>query len=180
MDFFKGAKGSWIWLVIRLYLGWQWLSPGWKKLTGATPFDATGYLKGAAAKIIPAANLTPEQLSKFKPITATWWGDFLNSFAIPNAKLFNVMIPIGEVLVGLAIIVGFATIFAACMGALMNFAFLMSGSTSSNPYLFALSFILVAAGGAYAGYLGVDYWFRPWFRSLLKLDPVAGAAKKAA
>lgn len=138
LDFFKGAKGSWIWLVLRLYVGYQWIHGGWGKLTGDKAFDATGYLKGAAAKIIPASNLTPEQLAKFKPITATWWADFLNGFAIPNVKLFNVMIPWGELLVGLALILGFATIFAATMGALMNFAFLMSGSTSSNPYLFAL------------------------------------------
>ncbi|HLN64008.1 MAG TPA: Crp/Fnr family transcriptional regulator, partial [Symbiobacteriaceae bacterium] len=76
--------------------------------------------------------------------------------------------------------VGFATIFAACMGALMNFAFLMTGSTSSNPYLFALEFILVAAGGAYAGYLGVDYWFRPWFRNLLANLGGSGATAKNA
>lgn len=163
MEYFKGAKGSWIWLVIRLYLGWQWVSPGWKKITGATPFDATGYLKGAAAKIVPPAD--PALAAKFKPITAAWWGDFLNGFAIPNAKLFNTLIPYGELLVGLGIIFGFATIFAAVMGATMNFAFLMSGSTSSNPTLFALEFILVAAGGAYAGYIGIDYWFRPMFRN---------------
>jgi len=180
MDYLKGAKGSWIWVIIRLYLGYQWLHGGWGKLTGATPFDATGYLKGAAAKIIPAATLTPEQLAKFKPITATWWGEFLNGFAIPNSKLFNVLIPWGELLVGLALILGFATVFAAVMGAVMNFAFLMSGSTSSNPYLFALSFILVAAGGAYAGYLGVDYWFRPMFRKLLRLDVAPAAAGRAA
>ena len=181
MDFFKGAKGSWIWLVIRLFVGYQWLKPAWGKLTGAAPFDATGYLKGAAAKIIPAATLTPEQLKAFKPITATWWGEFLNAFAIPNAKLFNLLIPYGEFLVGLALILGFATIFAASMGILMNFAFLMRGSTSSNPYMLVLSFIIIALGSAHAGYLGVDFWFRPWFRKLLKLDaPAAAGAPRAA
>lgn len=180
MNILSGPKTAWIWLVIRLYVGWQWLSPGWKKVTGATPFDATGYLKGAAAKIIPPANLTPEQLAKFKPITATWWGDFLNSFAIPNVKLFNVMIPYGEVLVGLALIFGFATIFSAIMGILMNFAFLMSGSTSSNPYLMVLQFVLIASGGAYAGFIGVDYWFRPMFRSwVAKLLPGEGSPAKS-
>lgn len=181
MEYLKGAKASWLWVLIRVYVGYQFLNAGWGKITGEKAFDATGYLKGAAAKIVPAANLTPEQLAKFKPITATWWGDFLNGFAIPNVELFNFMIPWGELLVGLALIVGFATIFSASMGALMNFAFLMSGSTSSNPYLFALQFILVAAGGAYAGYLGVDYFFRPWFRKLLRLDgATVGGVRSAA
>ncbi|HYG56733.1 MAG TPA: DoxX family membrane protein [Symbiobacteriaceae bacterium] len=158
VEYFKGAKGSWMWLAIRLYIGYQWLLAGWGKLTGANPFDATGYLKGAAAKYFLSAEAIA---TGSKPFSAMWWGDFLNSFAIPGAKIFNVMVPIGELMVGLALIIGFATIFSACMAALMNFAFLMSGSTSSSPYLFALSFILVVAGGAHAGFLGVDYFFRP-------------------
>ncbi len=165
MEYFKGAKASWIWLILRVYVGWKWVDAGWHKITGETPFNATGYLKGAAAKIIPPAD--PAAAAKFKPITEQWWGDFLNGFAIPNAKLFNFLIPWGELLVGLALIFGFATIFAAVMGMTMNFAFLMSGSTSSNPYLFALQTIIVAAGGAYAGYLGADYYFRPMFRSYM-------------
>ena len=178
-DFFKGAKGSWMWLVIRLYLGYEFLEAGWHKITGATPFDASGFLKGGIAKIIPPTD--PAAAAKFKPITeAEWWGHFLQNFALPNVKLFNFMVPWGELLVGLALILGFATIFAATMGALMNWAFLMTGSTSSNPYLFALEFILVAAGGAYAGYLGVDYWFRPWFRNLLANLGGSGATAKNA
>lgn len=160
MDYFKGAKGSWIWLVIRLYVGYQWIQGGWGKLTGAKPFDATGFLKGAAAKAVPA---TPGG----KPVVQAWWGDFLNNFAIPNAKLFNVMVPWGEFLVGLALILGFATIFAAIMGMTMNFAFLLSGTVSSNPNYLILQFILVAVGGAYAGYIGIDYWLRPLYRNYL-------------
>ena len=68
---------------------------------------------------------------------------------------------------GLALILGFATIFAAVMGMVMNFAFILSGTISTNPNLLILEFILVALGGAYAGYIGVDYWFRPIWRSFL-------------
>ncbi|HWH68449.1 MAG TPA: DoxX family membrane protein [Candidatus Sulfotelmatobacter sp.] len=178
MEFLKGAKGSWIWLVFRLYLGYQWFEAGWHKFTGATPFDAAGFIKGGVAKIIPPATLTAEQLAKFKPITATWWGNFLNNFALPNVKLFNFMVMYGEILVGLALIVGFATLFACWMAIIMNFSFLMTGSTSSSPYLMVLAFMVVAWGGAYAGYLGVDYWFRPWLRS--KLSGLFGNAPAAA
>jgi len=165
MEYFKGAKGSWIWLILRVYVGIQWINGGWHKITGDTPFDASGFLKGGIAKIIPPVD--PAAAAKFKPITAAWWGNFLQDFALPNVKLFNFLVPWGELLVGLALIFGFATIFAAVMGALMNFAFLMTGSTSSNPYLFALQFIIVAAGGAYAGYIGVDYYFRPMYRNFM-------------
>lgn len=157
-EFLQGAKRSWIWLVLRLYVGYEWLHAGWGKVTGDKPFDATGFLKGAIAKSVPAS-------PGAKPVVQAWWGDFLNGFALPNAKLFNFLIPWGEVLVGLALMVGFASIFAAVMGMVMNFAFLLSGTTSSNPNLLALQFVMVALGGAYAGYIGVDYWFRPIFRT---------------
>ncbi len=156
MEYLKGAKGSWIWLIIRLYVGYKWITAGWGKLTSPEPFDASGFLMGALKKTEGA-----------HPAVQPWWGSFIENFALPNVGLFNFLVPWGEFLVGLALIVGFATIFAALMGMVMNFAFLFSGTTSINPQLLLLEFVLVAVGGAYAGYLGVDYWFRPWFRKQL-------------
>jgi len=156
-NFFQGPKSSWIWLVIRLYVGYQWLTAGWHKLIDG--FDASGFLKGAIAKSVAAEGA--------KPVVQAWWGTFLDRFALPNVGLFNFLVPWGEFLVGLALILGFATIFAATMGMVMNFAFVLSGTISSNPNLLILEFVLVAVGGAYAGYLGVDYYFRPVFRNFL-------------
>ncbi len=167
----RSPQAAWIWLVLRLYLGYAWTTAGWHKLTGEKPFDALGFLKGAAAKAVPAS-------PGAKPLVQGWWGDFLNGFAIPNVKLFNVLIPWGELLVGLALIVGFATLFAAVMGMMMNLAFVLSGTVSSNPNLLVLEFILVAVGAVYAGYLGLDYWFRPAYRRWLKLDRPAPTAHR--
>jgi thiosulfate dehydrogenase [quinone] large subunit len=156
--FVKSAKWGWLWLVVRCYLGYQWVEAGYHKLTGAKPFDAAGFLKGAIAKSIPAT-------AGATPVVQPWWASFLQDFALPNVKLFNSLIMMGEILVGIALIVGFATLFAATMGMLMNISFILSGSTSTNPNLLAIAIVLVAVGGAYAGYVGVDYWFRPWFRN---------------
>lgn len=155
-QFFKGPKSSWIWLVLRLYVGYQWIHAGWGKLTGEG-FSAQGFIQGAIAKSVPAS-------PGAKPAVQAWWGSFLENFALPNIDLFNFLVPWGEFLVGLALILGFASIFAAVMGMTMNMAFLLSGTVSTNANLLALQFILVALGGAYIGYLGVDYWFRPMFR----------------
>lgn len=171
LEYFKGAKGSWIWLVIRLYVGYQWMTAGWHKLVDG--FDASGFLKGAIAKSIPASEGA-------KPVVQGWWAAFLENFALPNVGLFNFLVPVGEFLVGLALIVGFATIFAAVMGMVMNFAFILSGTISTNPNLLILEFILVALGGAYAGYIGVDYWFRPMYRKFLaRITGEEAAAAKA-
>ena len=56
-EYFKGAKGSWIWLVIRLYVGYQWLTAGWGKIVNG--FDASGFLKGAIAKAKEILENTP-------------------------------------------------------------------------------------------------------------------------
>ncbi|WP_374712689.1 DoxX family membrane protein [Symbiobacterium terraclitae] len=157
-NFFQGPKSSWIWLVIRLYVGYQWMTAGWHKIIDG--FDASGFLKGAIAKAVPASEGA-------KPVVQAWWANFLEGFALPNVGLFNFLVPWGEFLVGLALILGFATIFAATMGMVMNFAFILSGTISSNPNLLILEFVLVALGGAYAGYLGVDYYFRPVWRSFI-------------
>lgn len=170
-NFLKGPQASWIWLVLRVYVGYQWLLGGWGKLTGEKAFDATGFLKGAIAKSVPAA-------PGAKPVVQAWWASFLENFALPNAKLFSTLVMYGELLVGLALILGFATIFAAVMGMVMNFSFLFSGTVSSNPNYLVYQFILVAVGGAYAGYLGVDYWFRPWFRAQLAKLLGGGATAK--
>jgi len=160
LEYLKGAKGSWMWLIIRLYLGYQWVTAGWHKVAGDKPFDAAGFIKGAIANSVPAK-------PGAKPIVQAWWASFLKTYALPNTGLFNFLVSYGEVLVGLALIVGFATLFAATMGMVMNLSFMLSGTVSSSPNYVALQFVLITLGGAYAGYLGVDYWFRPVFRSFV-------------
>jgi thiosulfate dehydrogenase [quinone] large subunit len=154
MDYLKGSKTAWFWTIIRVWFGYEWFTHGWDKFTGKNAFDATAFIKGAIAKSVPA---TPGA----KPVVAGWWADFLNGFALPNVKLFNFLVMYGEMLVGLALMFGFVTIFAATMGALMNFAFMMSGSISSNPWNMAISFVFALVGGKVMGYYGVDYFLMP-------------------
>lgn len=141
---------SYILTVLRLYLGWQWLLAGWGKITGG--FDASGFLLGAVKKA------TGEH-----PAVQPWWVEFLNGFAIPNVGLFNVLVPWGEFLVGLGLILGTFTTFAALMGAVMNFSYMFSGTTSMNPQMVLLEiFILVA--GFNSAKIGVDRWMIPFLR----------------
>ncbi|AEV18366.1 MULTISPECIES: DoxX family protein [Geobacillus] len=137
-------------VVLRLYLGYEWMVAGWEKITQG--FDATGFLKGALAKA------TGEH-----PAVQSWWAAFIENVALPNVGLFNFLVPWGEFLVGIALILGLFTTFAALMGAVMNFAFMFSGTTSTNPQMVLLTvFILVA--GANAGRYGLDRWVLPYLR----------------
>lgn len=150
--FFRNNRiWSYISVVFRLYVGYEFLKAGHEKLT-AGGFDTTGFLKGAAAKA------TGEH-----PAVQAWWAHFLNGFAIPNAGLFNFLVPWGEFLVGLALILGIFTTFAAVMGITMNFAYLFSGTVSTNPQL-ALLEIFIIVSGFNAAKIGLDYWVIPYIK----------------
>ncbi|RSK27680.1 DoxX family protein [Bacillus sp. HMF5848] len=143
-------------VLFRLYVGWQFLHAGWGKVTGG--FDASGYLKGAIGKA-----------TGDHPAVQGWWAAFLEGFALPNVSLFNFLVAWGELLVGIALIVGIFTTFSALMGLTMNFAFLFSGTTSTNPQLVILGvFILVA--GANAGRFGLDYYVLPYIRQFISKE----------
>ncbi|WLV24872.1 DoxX family protein [Aciduricibacillus chroicocephali] len=137
----------------RLYLGWEWLNAGWGKISSGN-FDASGFLYGAVS------NMSGEH-----PSVQPWWGNFLNEFAIPNVQLFNLMVPWGELLVGIGLIFGIFTPFSILMGLTMNFAYMLSGTTSTNPQM-ALLGLLILSAGMNASKIGLDRWIMTALRKL--------------
>jgi thiosulfate dehydrogenase (quinone) large subunit len=142
--------------VIRLYLGYAWFTAGLHKLTGG--FDAAGFLKGAVANPVKGPDGS---------MVYSWYVDFLNTFALPNVDLFNFIIPWGELLVGLGLMLGCLTTAAMFFGLVMNFAFFLAGTVSHNPTDIFLGFIILAAGYN-AGRFGLDYWVVPFLRTISK------------
>lgn len=134
--------------VIRVYLGWHWLTAGWGKLFNG--FDASGFLANAIANPVTSG----EELAY--PL----YVKFIESFALPNAELINILVPWGEFLVGLGLILGCLTTYAAFFGMVMNFAFLMAGTISSNPWDILLA-IFIAVAGYNAGKFGLDRFIMP-------------------
>lgn len=146
-------------LLLRLYVGWKWLDAGWGKITGAKAFDASGFLNNAVSK--PLVDKATNEM-----LYPNYTG-FVENFALPNVKLFNVLIPWGEFLVGLGLILGVLTTAAAFFGLLMNFMFMFAGTVSSNPWLILLGAIILTAG-ANAGKFGGDYYVLPYLRQWFK------------
>ncbi|TYP79841.1 TQO small subunit DoxD [Paenibacillus methanolicus] len=142
-------------LLLRLYVGWKWLDAGFHKLKDG--FDASGFLKNAVAN--PVVDRGTNEL-----IYPTYTG-FIEHFAQPNVGLFNWLIPIGETLVGLGLILGGLAAVAAFFGVLMNFMFVFAGSVSSNPWMILLGAI-IAVSGSNAGRFGLDYYLLPALRRL--------------
>jgi thiosulfate dehydrogenase (quinone) large subunit len=138
--------------VIRIWLGYNWMTAGWGKLTGG--FDASGYLKNAVANPVKGPDGS---------MVYGWYVNFLESFAIPNVDLFNTIVPLGEFLVGLGLILGTLTTAAMFFGLVMNFSFFLAGTVSHNPTDIFFGFIILAAGFN-AGKYGLDRWVVPFIR----------------
>ncbi|MHC0039353.1 DoxX family membrane protein [Pseudoneobacillus sp. C159] len=137
--------------ALRIYLGFAWMTAGFHKLTGG--FDASGFLKGAVANPVVGPD----------GVVYGGWVSFLESFALPNADLFNVLIPWGEFLVGLGLILGCLTTAAAFFAVVMNFSFLLSGTVSHNPTDILMG-VLIMIAGYNAGVFGLDRYVIPFFR----------------
>jgi thiosulfate dehydrogenase [quinone] large subunit len=152
---FNDTRLSWLWLIVRLYAGYEWLSAGYEKLispawTGSQSGAAlTGFIKGALAKASGA-----------HPDVQSWYAAFLQNAVLPNASFWSFVVAIGETLVGIALILGFFTGIAAFFGAFMNMNYLLAGTVSTNPILFLLAMFLVLAWKT-AGWIGLDRWLLP-------------------
>jgi thiosulfate dehydrogenase [quinone] large subunit len=140
-----------------VYLGWKWLTAGWGKITAGKAFDASGFIRGAIAKPVVAGGTN---------LVYPNYVAFLKHFALPNMGIFNVLVPWGEFLIGLGLILGCLTQSAAFFGLLLNFMYMFAGSVSSNPWMVLLGGIVLMAG-TNAGKFGVDYVLLPRLRRLI-------------
>ena len=152
---FADTRTSWLWLIVRLYLGYEWITSGLTKLgsdawTGTHAGAAiTGFAKGALAKT-----------SGDHPDVQSWYGAFLQNVVMPNAAVFGRLVTAGEMLVGLALILGALTGIAAFFGITMNANYLLAGTLSTNPVLIILGTLVVLAWRN-AGWIGLDRWLLP-------------------
>jgi len=157
---FGNVTWAWIWTVIRLYVGWEWLQAGWGKVTNSAWVGdkagtaITGFLNGAIAKT------TGEH-----PAVQSWYGSFLSNAVLPQATIWSYFVSFGEVLVGIGLILGALTGIAAFFGFFMNFNYLMAGTVSTNPYLLVLA-ILLMLSWKIAGWWGLDRWIYPGLAKL--------------
>ena len=158
---FSNTGFAWFWLIVRLYVGWQWLSAGWEKLgnpawTGTQAGAAVaGFLNGALTK---AAGAHPD--------VSGWYAAFIRDFALPHAAAFSFLVTWGEIAIGVLLILGLFTGIAAFMGTFLNLNYLFAGTVSTNPLLLLLQLFLILAWRT-AGWFGFDRYMlaelgTPW------------------
>lgn len=139
-----------VWAVIRFLIGWAWLEAGYHKVTEAGWMVTGDSLKSFFERIVAI----PE--GGRPAITFDWYRDFIQTLLDSGAYTwFAKVIAVGEVLVGIALIVGIFVGISAFFGALMNWNFMLAGTASTNPVLMVGALLLVLAWKT-AGYYGLD------------------------
>jgi len=142
-------------MPIRFFIGQEWLAAGEHKVRDDAWMQGGSALQGYWERAVAI----PEQ---GRPaITYAWYRDFLQ-YMLDHEwyTWFAKVIAVGEVLIGIGLIVGALVGIAAFFGTLMNFNFQLAGSASTNPVLFGLGVFLVLAWKV-AGWWGLDRWLLP-------------------
>ena len=160
--FVASTKSAPFWFLVRLYVGWEWLSAGWGKAQNPVWFGKSagaalqGFVQGALGKTGGA-----------HPDVQGWYAAFLEHAVLPHLAAWSNFVAVGEVLVGLGLLAGVLTGIAAFFGLFMNLNFMLAGTVSINPILFTLSIGLVLAWRV-AGYWGGDRYVLPLLHRTLR------------
>lgn len=163
--FFSSKKSALLWLVIRIYVGYEWIVAGYEKVINPAWFGSgagaalNGFIQGALHKTATFC----DPLKACHPDVQSWYASFLQSAVLPHVVVWSNAIAVGEVLVGIALILGIVVGIAAFFGGFMNLNFLMAGTVSINPQLLVLEIFLVLAWRV-AGYFGGDRYVLPHLR----------------
>jgi len=149
---YRSKAASVVWLVARLWLGYQWLNAGYQKLWGA---EKAGFWTngGAGVKGFATAGVTG------------WFAAFLHNFVVPNASWIAKLVTLSELAIGVLLILGLFTGAAAFAGISLNVVYMFSGVSGVNPAFFLVSVLLILAWRN-AGYLGLDRYALPAARNL--------------
>lgn len=150
---FGTTQIAWLWLILRVYLGWNWFQAGWGKVSNPAWMKTGVALRGywtSAIRVEPQAT-----------IAFDWYRNVIEWLLQGgHYSWFAPLVVIGEIAVGVALIVGAFTGIAAFFGGFMNFNFMMAGTASTNPLLYTIAILLMLAWKV-AGYYGLDRWLLP-------------------
>ena len=162
LEAFITKKTMLVWLVpLRIFIGYYWLMEGLKKAWDG--WFVIEMLAGRAPDAQATASLTEEGQKVFRIVTENtplWYEWVTETFILPYPMLFQYLIVIAEIGLGLAFITGTFTIPAAVVGLGLNVNFLLS--TGMYPETYWLIPAQIAMFQDAGKSFGVDYYLMPY------------------
>jgi len=116
-------------LPLRVFMGITFLYAGTQHLTDPTYFNTSkpGYIGHLIVQYAVGSPLH----------------DFLLSVAEPNAFAFGYLVAVGEMLIGVAVLLGLLFRIASLAGLLLNFIFFLSATWNAFPFYFGSDIVFV-------------------------------------
>jgi len=183
---FASTTFAWLWLILRLYLGWEWFVSGWGKTFGGNitwkfwdwgedQYSLTGTAncgwirscvvngqsvpRGSAVQNY-AASAVQDSKGPHPDVVYSWYVSFLEWIRDHAYKVFGPLVAIGELVIGVLLILGLLTGIAAFLGAVLNFSYIFAGTVGVNPLFILISLVLMFAWRV-AGWYGLDRFVLP-------------------
>src|SRR5690606_32748472 len=150
---FGTTRFAWLWLILRVYLGWSWFQAGWGNVGNPAWMETGAALQGYWTRAV--------HVERSGAMSFAWYPGCIQ-FLLDGGHYtwFAPLVVWCEILVGLALILGAFTGIAAFFGGFMNFNFMMAGTASTNPLLYTIAILLMLAWKV-AGYYGLDRFLLP-------------------
>lgn len=162
LEAFITKKTMLVWLVpLRLFVGYYWLMEGINKARDG--WFVIKMLAGRATDAEATASLTEEGHKVFRIVTENtplWYEWIAENIILPYPMLFQYLIVIAEIGLGLAFITGTFTIPAAVVGLGLNINFLLS--TGMYPETYWLIPAQIAMFQDAGKSFGADYYLMPY------------------
>ncbi len=152
---FNSTDAAWIWLVVRLYLGYEWLHAGYEKIFQEHWLSSTAPLKGFIGYALQGAGK-----GDHSAVNYGWYAAFLRWVGGDGAPFMSKLIAIGEFTIGILLILGLFTGIAAFLAGILSVSFGLAGVAGVNPAFFVMEVLLILAWRN-AGYIGLDRWVLP-------------------
>jgi thiosulfate dehydrogenase [quinone] large subunit len=151
---FAAPAFAWVWLVVRVYLGYEWAHSGWGKLTDPAWISTGKALQGFAGFAASQAH------GPNAAVNYGWYATFLRWIESTAYPWMAKLISIGEFTIGLLLILGLFTGIAAFLAGMLSMSFGLAGVAGVNPVFFLLEVLLILAWRN-AGFIGLDRWVLP-------------------
>ena len=175
---FASKAAAWLWLVPRLYFGYEWAHAGYQKIFTDHWLSSTEGLKGFVGFALTNAGQGPHSAVNYG-----WYAAFLRWIGGSGAGVMSKVIALGELTIGIALIIGLFTGIAAFLAGLLTMSFGLAGVAGVNPVFF-LSEVLFILAWRNAGYIGLDRYVlpalgTPWHPGRVFTERAPGTAQLA-
>lgn len=183
---FASTRTAGLWLVLRLWLGWEFFQAGWGKVFGgnitwrfwdwgqaqyAVTGDANigwvrsatveGTYRGVGDNVAGFAQGAIGSAEGPHPDVAYgWYVNFLEWVRDTAHPVLGPAVAVGEVVLGAALILGLFTGIAAFLGSILNFSFVFAGTAGVNPAMILVAGAIILAWRN-AGWFGLDRFLLP-------------------